>query len=360
MRDIEPVVAAEAEEEVVARDPGDRLRLEAEQLADAVVLVDDVVAGAQVGERLEGAAAEPTFLRHATAEDLMVREKDEPEVAPDEAAACGRDREQHLGLVGQRLSGLEQARGDAPQEILRAQRLPAVRERDDNALPGAHERGQLVLGLGEAACSDRGALRLEGERLRLRERVELGRPVERRLFEDAVVLPHAAHPVRLEDEIGNAVERRDEILREPFRLGVDEVDAPLGSRIDDGLVDGMERALREGGEGSDGLDLVAEELDAQRLSAGRGEDVHDASAHGELAAVVGAVGPRVAGEGERLGQGLHPGLRADTELDRLRPRFRRRHRLGERPGGGAHEPAAGEDVERAGTLADEVRRRLQA
>ena len=56
MRDVEPVVAAEGEEEVVARDAGDRLRLEAEQLADAVVLVDDVVAGAQVGEGLERAA----------------------------------------------------------------------------------------------------------------------------------------------------------------------------------------------------------------------------------------------------------------------------------------------------------------
>ena len=53
VRDVEPVVAAKAEKEVVARDAGDGLRLEAEQVADAVVLVHDVVARPQVCERLE-------------------------------------------------------------------------------------------------------------------------------------------------------------------------------------------------------------------------------------------------------------------------------------------------------------------
>ena len=56
VRQVEPVLAAEGEVEVVARDAGDLLRLEAEQLADTVVLVDDVVAGAEVGEALEGPA----------------------------------------------------------------------------------------------------------------------------------------------------------------------------------------------------------------------------------------------------------------------------------------------------------------
>ena len=55
VRDVEAVVAPEGELEVVARDLRDRSRLEAEELPDAVVLVDDVVAGAQVGERLERA-----------------------------------------------------------------------------------------------------------------------------------------------------------------------------------------------------------------------------------------------------------------------------------------------------------------
>ena len=89
VRDVEPVVATEAEEEVVAGHLGDGLRLEAEQLADPVVLVDDEVARAQVGERLERSAEPVVGARRALAEDLRVREQDEPEVAPDEAAARG-------------------------------------------------------------------------------------------------------------------------------------------------------------------------------------------------------------------------------------------------------------------------------
>ena len=66
VRDVEPVVAAEGEVEVVARDAGDLLRLEAEQVPDAVILVDDVVADPQVGEAREG-AAEPLVGARAAA-----------------------------------------------------------------------------------------------------------------------------------------------------------------------------------------------------------------------------------------------------------------------------------------------------
>ncbi len=48
VRDVDTVVAAIGEQEVIARDAGDLLRLEALQLGDAVVLVHDVVAGPQV------------------------------------------------------------------------------------------------------------------------------------------------------------------------------------------------------------------------------------------------------------------------------------------------------------------------
>ncbi len=43
--------------EIVARDAGDGLRLEAREARDAVVLVDDDVAGAQVGEGAQRAFA---------------------------------------------------------------------------------------------------------------------------------------------------------------------------------------------------------------------------------------------------------------------------------------------------------------
>ena len=56
-RDEDAVVALVLEVEVVARDAGDRLGLEAGEAREAVVLVDDDVARAQVGERAQRAAA---------------------------------------------------------------------------------------------------------------------------------------------------------------------------------------------------------------------------------------------------------------------------------------------------------------
>ena len=108
MRDVEPVLAAEREEEVVARDARDLLRLEAEQLPDAVILVDDEVAAAQVGEGGERAAEALVGPRRPLAEDLRVGQEDEAELAPDEAAPRRGDREQELRLLGQVLAGVEQ------------------------------------------------------------------------------------------------------------------------------------------------------------------------------------------------------------------------------------------------------------
>ena len=213
VRDVEAILAAEREQEVVARDAGDGVRLEPEQPADAVILVHDVVAGAEVGEGLQRAAAEAALARHAAAEDLVVGQEDEAEVAPDEAAPRRRDREEELRLLRQLLSRLEHARLDPAEEVLRAQRLAAMRERDDDALARAKERRKLVLGLGEAARGDRRPLRLEREGLGLRERVELGRAGERGRLADAVLLPDAAHVVGLEDEVGRPVERRHEVVR---------------------------------------------------------------------------------------------------------------------------------------------------
>jgi hypothetical protein len=56
-----------------------------------------------------------------------------------------------------------------------------VRECDHDPVPCADEAGQLVLGLREATRRDRRALRLEGMRLPARERLELGRALEREL-----------------------------------------------------------------------------------------------------------------------------------------------------------------------------------
>jgi hypothetical protein len=45
VRDVEAIVSPEAEEQVVARHLGDLAGLEAEELADAVILVDELVLG---------------------------------------------------------------------------------------------------------------------------------------------------------------------------------------------------------------------------------------------------------------------------------------------------------------------------
>ena len=83
--DVEPVVAAERQEEIVAGDAGDLFRLEAEELAHAVILVDDVVADTKIGECRERTPEPRVRAWRSLAKDLRVREKDEAKITPDEA-----------------------------------------------------------------------------------------------------------------------------------------------------------------------------------------------------------------------------------------------------------------------------------
>ncbi len=372
MRDVEPIVAAEGEQQVIARDAGDFLRLEAEELADAVILVHDEVARTQVCERLQRAPAEAPLARHAAAEDLMVGQEHEPELAPDEAATCRLDREEEARLARERVAGLEQLRLDAAEHPLRAKRLAAVRERDDDALPASHERRELHLGLSEPARGDRRPLRLEREGLVLRERIELGGAVERDRRQ-AVLGPDAAHVVGLEDEVGRALDRRDEVARYGTELAfvavpfLDEVEPALGGGKDRALVDRVQRALRERREGADRLDLVAEELDAERLSAGGREDVDETAAHRELPAVVDALDALVAGERELLGETFDADLPPGGELERhgsrrrpaaatRRPRARTRRRGRRARERRARAPARRRDAAAARALTPSERR----
>ena len=181
----------------------------------------------------------------------------------------------------------------------------------------------------------------------------------------AVLGPDLAHLLGLPDEIRRPVERRDEVVRDRHRLVVLaqrrllQVEPPLGGRVDDRALDLVQRALGERREGAHGLDLVAEELDSQRLAAGRREDVDQPAADGEVAALLDAVDPLVAGERQQLGERLEPGRLAGREPDRRRPGLGRRQRLRDRGRRGADEPARREHVERPRALADEMRRRLE-
>src|SRR5947209_7106324 len=102
----------------------------------------------------------------------------------------------------------------------------------------------------------------------------------------------------------------------------------------------MERALRERREGAHRLDLVAEELDAQGLAACSREDVDDAAAHRELAAVVHSLHSLVARERERLGERIDARLETGAQLDWSGTRLGRRKPLRKRARRRADQAAA--------------------
>ena len=100
---------------------------------------------------------------------------------------------------------------------------------------------------------------------------------------------------------------------------LDEVEPSLGGRVDRAGLDRVQRALGERRERADRLHLVAEELDAQRLAAGRREDVDEAAADGELPAVVDPLDALVPGERELLRRALDALLGTGLQLERRRP-----------------------------------------
>ncbi len=182
---------------------------------------------------------------------------------------------------------------------------------------------------------------------------------------EPVLGPDLAHLVGLPDEIRRPVERRDEIVRDRHRLAflaqrrLLQVEPPLGGRIHRRALDLVQRALGEGGEGTHCLDLVAEELDAQRLATGGREDVDQPTADGEVATLLDAVDALVPRECEQLCERLEPWRLAGREPDRRRPGLLRRQRLRDRCRRGADETARCKHVERPRSLADEMRRRLE-
>ncbi len=100
VRHVQAVLAPERKQQIVAGDPSDRLRLEAEQLADAVVLVDDVVTRSQVGERPQR-PGDARLARRPPAEDLRLGHERDAEFTPDEAPAGRRHREQQRAVRGE-------------------------------------------------------------------------------------------------------------------------------------------------------------------------------------------------------------------------------------------------------------------
>ena len=78
----------------------------------------------------------------------------------------------------------------------------------------------------------------------------------------------------------------------------------------------VERALVGGGEVAQLVDLVAPELDPDRVRLGGREDVEQATADGELAALLDQLDPGVGGVDQRAGDVVEVGLVTGLQLDR--------------------------------------------
>ena len=140
----------------------------------------------------------------------------------------------------------------------------------------------------------------------------------------------------------------------------------LGRRVELDPLRLAERALGEGREPADRLDLVAEQLQPRGPVLGRAEDVEDAAADRELAAVLDLVDALVAGLDQQLGDVAEVDLLAAVKDEARRAQRGVGDRLGERDGAGdddrrlvAVRRLGGERIERPDPQPDQVRRRRQ-
>ena len=105
------VLAAVLELEVVARDAGEGLGLEAGEARDPVVLVDDVVADAQVGEGRQARARRLRSRRATAVNEAPERDHGEAQVGRDEAVAEGASANSSAGSSGAPPRGSERRPG---------------------------------------------------------------------------------------------------------------------------------------------------------------------------------------------------------------------------------------------------------
>ena len=147
------VIALVFEIQVVACHVRDRARLKAREASDAVILVNDDVAGSQLGEGAQrAAAADPgraavLALGAPPAQQAMLREHRERELRRDEALFQGGRREAQRGLdhLAARAQALaEPRRFHAAEVVGRSLALAAPREADDGPVAGAHELLELA------------------------------------------------------------------------------------------------------------------------------------------------------------------------------------------------------------------------
>ena len=302
---------------------------------DPVVDVDDQVAFVQVEEAVDGPAL-VSPAGHGPAdlgagEQLVIADHQRPGVDQVESRpdpADGQDQPVGLGQLG------------VGEDLAQPLDLGRVVAGDQDAVAGGGAV-ELGLDLGQVAGESLDALdpqvagRLErvGGQGRDGDRRKADQPLEARLdaeepariVEPAEVVPAlVAQVVRLEqgdpgpfgEEFGRVAEAGRVGFLEPERGG-------QGDRVP-----AIERALGFDVERPDRLDLVAEELDADRVGRVGREDVEDAAADAELAGDLDDLGPRHAALEQPAGQFLD-GHRVADGHDPRHPRqgIGLRHRL---------------------------------
>ena len=349
VRDVEPVLAAEGEEEVVARDAGDLLRLEAEQLADAVVLVDDVVAGAQVGERLERAAEPGVAARGARLRKICVsgsrtspssrqtKPRRAGETVKKRPASSGSSSPSSSHSTSSRRSRFAVRRPSPRCGKATTTRWPARTKEASSFSASASPRAAIA---GRCASKANGWPRGNGS--------SSAAPVERRPAR-AAPPPRRARTSsgsqtrsggrsnggtrssgtggRRRPRPGASARRGRAAARRPGRRSARSTGRSArcvnGEKARIASISSPKSSIRSGSR------------------PGRREDVDDPAAHGELAALLDALDPLVAGEREVLGESRRSrGSSPAARSSRSGRASGRRHALRERGRGRADEPAA--------------------
>ncbi len=396
------IAVAKLELQVVAGGAADRLGLEAREERHAVVLVHHGRAGTQVGERGEGASARALGLGAAAAAQQAVLGHDRQlQRRRQKALSQPGVGEQDRGLGGGGLA-VEEGGLHAGQVQLGALRLAAAGPGDDRAIAGADQLLQLRLGLAQRARGGVGALSAElvwlvaGDARQPQRRA----PVERlgqavRMDVEVVgilvveagrhVLPEVAQRGRQlllgrdghERVLRHEVEQLEKTVD---RQHVGDVGALVGLRGGGDLgklavlgpqlrrggdldpLGFLEGALGEGGEPGQALDLHVEQLAANGPLLGRGVDVEDVAAHGELAALLDLVHALVAARHQRRRDLVEVQQAALLDREAVWAQGRVGHLLGQRRGGGDHDRgliAVHQGVQRGDAQPDQVGWRVQ-
>ena len=406
-RDEDPVAAAVLELEVVARHAAHGLGVEAGEAGDAVVLVHDGVARAQVRERGDHRRAGPragsTLGPPAAEEAVLGHDRDLHRRRQEPLAEAGR-REGQPRLVRGGLA-VEERGAHARQVVGGALGLAAPGPGNDGPVSRADQLLQLGLGLPKRARGGVGALRAELMRLVAGDARQAQRGALVELRPDTVglhvevvrvgvveagrdVLPQVGQRgldllVPRNSQQGVARHQREQLAKavhgeqlghvRTLRRALGRRDlgqfpvfgADLRGRRDLHVLRLLQGALGEGREEREALDLHVEELAAHRALLGGRVDVEDVAADRELTALLHLVDPLVAACHEPVGGLVEVDQLALLEGEAVWAERRVGDLLAQGGGGGHHHGGAHlagrveQRIERGDPEAHQVRRRRQ-